>query len=284
MTDQLKSTIQSIVGVPVQTVTPLSGGMISEVLKIDFQTHPSLVAKTSEAGHDLTIEAYMLEYLKNNSDLPIPDVIHADENLMLIEFIESSVGLNHAIQAHIGELLGQLHLITASQYGLERDTLIGPIHQPNPLSDSWIEFFREHRLLYMADIALQSGNLSQALYDRLQSFAEKVDSYLIEPKNPVLIHGDIWTTNVLTKNNKVVGIIDPAIYYAHNEMELQYLTVFGNFGQAFFDRYQQFIPVDDDFFNVRRYIYNLYPLLVHVAIFGGRYPDSVDSVLRRFQH
>lgn len=284
MNKQLKQTIQSIVGDTVQQILPLSGGMISEVLKIDFQKHASLVAKTSESGHDLTIEAYMLDYLKNNSDLPVPDVIHTDENLMLIEFIDSTVGLNDTLQAHMGELLGHLHKITASQYGLERDTLIGPIHQPNPQSDSWIVFFREHRLLYMAGIARQSGNLSQSLYDRLQTFADKIDQYLIEPDNPVLIHGDVWTTNVLVKQNRIVGIIDPAIYYAHNEMELQYLTLFGSFSQAFFDSYQRYIPVDEAFFNVRRYIYNLYPLLVHVAIFGGGYSNSVDGILRRFRH
>lgn len=282
MNSQLIETIQNIIVGKINTVTSLSGGMISEVVKIDFQNHPPIVAKTSHEGHDLRIEGYMLEYLQEKSDLPIPKVIHADVTLLLIDYIDSTTGLNPQIEGQIGELLSHLHQITATQYGLERDTLIGPIHQPNTQSDSWIAFFREHRLLYMADIALQSGKLSQSLYDRIQIFAQNIDQYLIEPEKPVLIHGDIWTTNVLTKNNKVVGIIDPAIYYAHNEMELQYLTLFGNFGQAFFDSYQRFIPVDEAFFTTRRYVYNLYPLLVHVAIFGGRYPNLVDTVLQKF--
>lgn len=284
MNNQIKQMVRSVVDDPIMGITPLSGGMISDVLKVEFQQHPSLVAKISDGAPDLTIEAFMLKYLKQHSNLPVPTVIYANKHLLLIDFIDSSVGLSNSIQSHIGELLGQLHQITSSQYGLERDTVIGPIHQPNPLSDSWIEFFRNHRLLYMMDIALKSGNLSQSLYDRLQKFAKHIDKHLIEPEKPALIHGDIWTTNVLTRNNKIVGIIDPAIYYAHNEMELQYMTLFGNFGQVFFDSYQRFIPVDETFFTTRRHVYNLYPLLVHVALFGGHYPASVDMILRKFDH
>jgi fructosamine-3-kinase len=282
MQNNLKQAIQTIISKEITTITPLSGGMISDVVKIDFNNRQPLVAKLSHDSHDLTIEAYMLQYLKSHSDLPIPNVVHAEEQLLLIDYIDGHIGLNQPIQSDLGKMLGYLHQNTSTHYGLERDTLAGPLHQPNPQSDSWIEFFRDQRLLYMADIALKSGNLSMNIYNRLQKLAEKIDHYIIEPPAPVLIHGDMWTSNILVNNNQVVGIIDPSIYYAHNEMELAYMTLFDTVGQSFFDSYQQIIPVEQTFFDIRQHIYGLYPLLVHVKIFGGKYANSVDATLSKF--
>ena len=282
MQNTLKQTIKAIIGDDITSLAPLSGGMISEVVKINFKTHPPLVAKLSQDSHDLTIEAYMLEYLSTNSELPIPKVVHADKQLLLINYIESNTSLNQITQSELGKLIAHLHQITANQYGLERDTLIGPLPQPNPQSNSWIEFFREQRLLYMAEIALQSGNLPKSIYERLLNVAEKLDQYIIEPSAATLIHGDMWTSNILVNNNRIVGIIDPSIYYAHNEMELAYMTLFNSVGQSFFESYQQIIPLDDAFFTTRRHIYGLYPLLVHVKIFGGRYANLIDQTLNQF--
>ena len=282
MNNHLREKIQTIIGAEISAISHLSGGMISEVIKVSFKNHFPLVAKLSDKSLDLSIEGFMLNYLKSHSDLPIPSVIHAEQQLLLIEYIESSTGITQQSQKQLGELLGALHQITNTRYGLERDTLIGPLHQPNSLSDSWITFFREQRLLYMSEIALKSGNLPQTTYSRLQKLAEKIYDFIVEPQMPVLIHGDVWTTNILVKKDQIVGIIDPAIYYAHNEMELAYMALFGNFGRPFFDSYQRFIPVDVSFFEVRRHIYGLYPLLVHVTIFGGGYANSVDATLRRF--
>jgi fructosamine-3-kinase len=282
MQNNLKQTVQAIINDNITTLTPLSGGMISEVVKITFKNQPPLVAKLSQNNHDLTIEAYMLEYLKTKSDLPIPKVIHAEKQLLLIEYIDGDTGLSRATQAELGQMVAHLHQITADQFGLEHDTLIGPLHQPNPKSDSWINFFRDQRLIHMANIALKSGNIPKSTYDRLLKLAEKLDNYIVEPTSPVLIHGDMWTTNILVNNNRVVGIIDPSIYYAHNEMELAYMTLFGSVKQSFFESYQKVISVDEAFFEVRRHIYGLYPLLVHVKIFGGRYANSVDATLTQF--
>ena len=97
-----------------------------------------------------------------------------------------------------------------------------------------------------------------------------------------LIHGDVWTTNVLARNGRVTGFIDPAIYYAHAEIELAFTTLFGTFDEDFLRRYEELRPIAPGFMEVRRDIYNLYPLLVHVRLFGGGYVASVESILHRF--
>ena len=284
----LQEQVASITGRKVQRMLPLAGGMISSVLQIELTGGDSIVAKLgSPQQHDLRIEAYMLRYLRQHSRLPVPRVLHAQNTLLLMEYIAGSSGgseWNAASEAHLGELLAECHQIRAAAYGLERDTLIGPLPQPNPPSASWIDFFRQHRLLYMTDIALKSSHLPAALGARLQDFAAKLENVLIEPAQPALIHGDVWRANILVRAGRVVGIIDPALYYAHHEMELAYMTLFDSVGADFFASYQQTSPIDPEFFELRRHVYSLYPLLVHITIFGEKYIEPLTAVLRRFGH
>lgn len=277
-----QSRIESIINQPIARATALAGGMISEVFKIECRSGDLLVAKIGDGAHDLRIEAYMLRYLQENSDLPVPQVYHEEADILLMEYIDGATGWDAASLVQLGRLLAHCHQIAADAYGLERDTLIGPLPQPNEQAESWIEFFREHRLLYMIGVARESGHLPLQLQARLAEFAGQIERYLIEANNPVLIHGDMWRTNVITRDGNIVGIIDPALYYAHNEMELAYMTLFDGVGREFFDAYRQVQPVEHEFFDTRRHVYNLYPLLVHLTIFGAKYLQPLDAVLRRF--
>ena len=261
---------------------PLAGGMISQVLRIDLYGGESLVAKVGDGGHDLTIEAYMLRYLREHSGLPAPAVLHDEPNLLLMEFVDGRIEWEGESLRHLAELLARCHQVTSPTFGHERDTLIGPLHQPNPQMASWIAFFREHRLLYMIAIARESGNLPNELERRLMRIADQLEKYLVEPVQPVLIHGDMWKTNVIARAGKIVGVIDPALYYAHNEMELAYMTLFGGTGEVFFRAYADAIPVEDEFYSTRRHIYNLYPLLIHLTIFGSKYLQPLHETLMRF--
>jgi fructosamine-3-kinase len=92
----------------------------------------------------------------------------------------------------------------------------------------------------------------------------------------------MWGGNVLAQKGQITGFVDPAIYYADAEIELAFSTLFSTFGDDFFSRYQEHRPLAPGFFEERRDIYNLYPLLVHVCLFGGSYVNSVDAILKRF--
>lgn len=285
--EEIHLRITQLLDTPPEHIRPLSGGMIGEVYRVDLADGRTIVAKTgATAAAKLSIEGYMLRYLHDHSRLPVPEVLHSEDTLLLMTFIEGESRLGHAEQRHAAELLADLHSVTQPQFGLERDTLIGPLHQPNPLTDSWIDFFREHRLLYMARLAHDDGPLPDQLLARIEAFSAHLEDWLLEPDQPSLIHGDIWTTNVLTRNGRVTGFLDPAIYYAHPEIELAYTTLFGTFGRTFgspfFEHYQRLRPIAPGFFEQRRDIYNLYPLLVHVRLFGGSYINSVDEILRQF--
>ena len=277
----VSAAIEAAAGKKVRRTAALSGGCISEVLLVEFTDGTNAVAKLAGGESTFLTEAWMLEYLKSHSALPVPAVLHADEHLLLLEYLESGGALDASAQAHAAELLAALHAITAPKFGLERDTVIGSLHQPNAQSDSWIAFFRDRRLLYMARAALDEDAISSVLMGRIENFAGHLDEYLLEPEKPSLIHGDMWGGNVLCKGGRISGFVDPAIYYADPEIEFAFSTLFSTFGEPFFSRYREISAMRPGFFETRRDIYNLYPLLVHVRLFGGGYVGSVESVLRR---
>jgi fructosamine-3-kinase len=134
----------------------------------------------------------------------------------------------------------------------------------------------------MAQQGAAINQLPLAYLGRIDDLCARLGEWLREPSEPSLIHGDVWTTNVLARNGRITAFLDPAIYYANLEIELAFITLFGTFGDAFFQQYHELRPIADGFFEERRDLYNLYPLLVHVRLFGGSYLRAVDDTLRRY--
>jgi fructosamine-3-kinase len=250
---------------------------------VDLGDGTPLVAKVDRNGEAyLDREAYMLRYLREKSDLPVPEVYHGSKTLLLMQFVEGASRFSAGAERHAAELLAGLHDVTWERYGHERDTLIGSLNQPNPPTRSWVEFFGQRRLLYAGNVAHGAGQLPPEDLRRVERLAGKLNEYLEEPERPSLIHGDVWSANVLAKDDRVTAFLDPAIYHADPEVELAYISLFNSFGDRFFERYDEIRPIKDGFFETRRTLYSLYPLLIHVYYFGGGYLYSVQSTLDRF--
>ena len=259
---------------------PLGGGCIGDVRRVDLADGRIVVAKIGGAG--LALEGFMLEYLGREGGLPVPAVHGVGADVLVMEMLPSGGRLTEAAQHHAADLVAALHSVPGPAFGFERDTVIGGLHQPNPPMDHWLDFFRDHRLLFMARQALDAGRLPVALMGRVEALAVRLGEWIDEPAAPSLIHGDLWTGNVLCDGGRISGFIDPAIYHADPEIELAFTTLFGTFSDAFFSRYQDHRPLAPGFFEARRDLYNLYPLLVHVRLFGGSYVAAVDKTLRKF--
>lgn len=266
----------------IKKYVPLSGGCVGEVYLVHLDDLTPVVVKVSEyAKGTLDVEGHMLQDLKS-LHFPVPNVYLSRNDVLAMEYIEGSSLFDPDSQVHAAELLVKLHSHSADAYGYDYDTVIAAIPQPNDKTKSWIEFFREKRLLYMAELARKNGELPSHTYDRILRFAEQLHKFLLEPRKPSLIHGDIWSGNVICRRGKIQAFIDPAIYYAHNEVELAFITMFHTFNEDFFKAYDERMPIDKDFWTIRKDIYNLYPLLVHTYLFGSAYAQQVDHILKKY--
>ncbi len=278
---ELNARLETALGSPVVETGSLAVGFGLVGLTVRLADGRHLAAKASgDAGPSLQLEGYMLGELARLSDLPVPKVYVAAPDLLVMDFIDNDGGgISDDVQRHAAELIAALHATPREKFGYARDTLIGPLHQPNPLASHWVPFFRDHRLMHMARAAHEDGALPTPLFSRIEHLAERIEDYLIEPPFPSLLHGDLWAGNVLIKGGRIAGFIDPAIYCGHPEIELAFTTMFGTFGDAFFEVYESRLPLEPGFHDVRKGLYNLYPALVHVRLFGSSYLAGIDRTL-----
>ncbi|HEV7368335.1 fructosamine kinase family protein [Arenibaculum sp.] len=270
--------IETAVGGRVRRLSPLGGGTASQLFLVEMADGRRLVAKH---GPGLAVEGFMLDHLARRTPLPVPKLHHAAADLLVMDHVETSGRLDDRTQEHAAELVAALHGVTAERYGFPRVTTIGPLPQPNAESGDWIAFFRDRRLLHMGRAALEQGRIDAGLMAGLERVAARLPELIGPPGPPSLVHGDLWGGNVLVRDGRVAAFIDPAIHHADAEVELAFTTLFGTFGEAFFRRYGELRPIRPGFFELRRDLYNLYPLLVHVRLFGGTYGAQAAATVRR---
>jgi fructosamine-3-kinase len=253
---------------------------------VDTNQGERLIAKLANSSQcNLEIEARMLSYLKRYSGIPVPEVYIAEKDFILMEYIQSNGALDEKAMKDAAHYIANLHSIKAPYFGFDYNTTIGPYTQPNTKSQNWIEFFRDQRLLYMALKAREQGAIQNRTMAKLESLAGKLEQYIDAEccaTEGSLVHGDIWSGNVLGQGDKINGFIDPAIYYADPEIELSFICLFRTFNQYFFECYQEINPINDGFFELRKDIYNLYPLLVHSRLYGSSYEKQIIMILERF--
>ncbi|WP_340116250.1 fructosamine kinase family protein [Pelagibius sp. 7325] len=278
----LTGAVAEIFGAAPLQMTPLVGGCIAEVYRLDFAERPPLVAKVARQG-GLAIEGFMLDYLAEHTELPVPATRHVSDTLLLMDFVESSAARSFKAEEDAAERLAALHAVRAEAFGFERDTVIGALPQPNPWTTDWCAFYRDQRLLVMGRIARESGHLPAATHRDLERLCARLEDFIDSPSAPGLVHGDVWSGNVLYGEGRIAAFVDPAVYFADPEVEIAYIELLSTFGPAFHRRYRALRPLRPGYAEGRRDIYNLFPLLVHTRIVGGAYAQMVQDILDRYR-
>ncbi len=280
----VRAALAIALGVEPSSLAPLSGGCVGEVAAAELPDGSRVVVKSDPRGDGgLDVEARMLGDLAARTGVPVPAVLHQDRHLLVLEWLPGRTGCRGAAEEHLADLLAGLHAISGDRFGYGYDTRIGGLVQPNAESDSWLAFFAERRLAFMARAARDAGRLPATDCRAVESLAGRLDRFLDEPRAPALLHGDLWSGNVLSDGGRVTGLIDPAIHHGHPEVELAFTTLFSSFGERFHARYRERTGGPDrGFWDERRHLYNLYPLLVHTRLFGGGYAGDVHRTIARF--
>lgn len=291
MTPALRSRIEDALGAGVSRARPLHGGNIAETFHIVASDGAAWVAKvmnampqpTDLAPGTLVDEARMLDDLRRCGAAPVPDIRHAEPDLLILSYVPSDSGpVGTGAQADLADILSALHAVEAPLFGYARPTPVGPLMRPNNETEDWVAFFRDQRLMFLGRLAAEARRLPDGCLDRLERLCARLEEWIPSDRPASLIHGDLWTGNILVRGGRVAALIDPAVYHADAEIELAFLTLFGGVGDAFFARYGERRPIDPLFFEERRALYHLEPLLAHAWFFGGGYGARVDEIVRRY--
>ena len=250
--------------------TPLAGGDINQVYKIETPKGSFVLKESSAPPNMFAIEAKGLEHLSKNK-LPTPQVILYEEGLIIMEYIEPGP----PDPRRAGEALGRLHSIPQGSFGLEYDNFIGKLEQKNGLSENWPSFFWERRVQDQLDI--YPNRSEESIWEKLK---QKLPQIIPQDIKPSLVHGDLWSGNLIWGKDSPY-FIDPAIYRADPMIELAFTELFGRFDTKFYEAYSHYCPIPTWYKDLIP-LYQIYPLLVHANIFGGGYYQSALRNTRNY--
>jgi fructosamine-3-kinase len=271
--------------ITLEDFTFIAGGCINNGGKLTT-SHGNYFLKWNDAAkfpEMFKAEAKGLKLLAQSKTIYIPHVIGTGKaesfQFLVLEFISASYRPEHYWR-DFGVQLAALHQTTATSFGLEHDNYIGSLPQQNTLQDSWIDFFIRHRLDVQLRLAERSALADKSLLHNFETLYKKLPDLLVIEK-PALLHGDLWSGNIMVNQQGAPGLIDPAVYFGHREIDIAMTQLFGGFHPEFLQVYHEAFPLQPGVED-RLQLYNLYPLLVHVNLFGASYLAQVKSILRRF--
>jgi protein-ribulosamine 3-kinase len=271
--------------VKIISINPISGGCINNAVKLSANSGDYFLKWNNAAAFPgmFEAEAKGLIHLNATKSFRIPKVIAAGiadkESFLLLEFIQPG----HKSQGYwknFGTALAELHRNTNSHFGLDHPNYIGSLPQQNNFHSSWSEFFVLERIEPQIRIAKNAEKINQQTIEKFQQLFTKIKEIFPE-EPPALLHGDLWSGNIMAAAGNQPCIYDPAVYFGHREMDLAMSKLFGGFDNLFYQNYNEHYPLEKNW-QKRSDICNLYPLMVHVNLFGGGYLSQVEAILRPF--
>lgn len=264
---------------------PVGGGSINQTYKLTFSNTHTWFCKINHAAKFLHLflkEKQGLEALRKTGAIKTPEVIAYavlnDYQVLILEWIESGPKTTHFFKT-FAEQLAALHRITAENFGWEVDNYIGSVPQQNRFQKDWATFFIEQRLGPLVQQCLAKNLLSEKEYGLFKNLYQKLPRFFDDGEGPALLHGDLWSGNYMCNQDGAPVLIDPAVYYGHRCMDLAMTTLFGGFDTSFYEAYQRCFPLPEDY-KQQLEICNLYPLLIHLLLFGRSYLTPIQQTLK----
>ena len=246
------------------------------IVKYYFKKEGSFNAIKSEADNLLFLNTHKFNFF--------PNVINNNNKFLIMSFIDNNNYLPNKTDSDLLDAIISIHSKKSNNYGLSFDTQIGGLQQSNSNSKNWVEFYREKRLRYIFDLINKNKPMDKAINTKIELLLKKMDNFIPNKPKPSLLHGDLWEGNILFKNKKFSGFIDPGSFYGHNELEVSYLRWFNPkfIDMNFLDKYNDHISIDK-YFVIYEPIYQLYYSLLNVYLWDRSYIENVRGLLNKIK-
>jgi len=263
----------------------VGGGSINHTYRIQAGTQ-TFFCKINQLGAFpglFDAEQKGLGLLAQDQVIRTPQVIvngsTGDTQVLILEWIEQGLKTGD-FWKNFGRQLAALHHIQHTQCGLDSDNYMGALPQKNQWTSSWTDFFIHQRLQPQIRLALDRHLLEPAHVEQFEKLYQQLPGiFAAEPA--ALLHGDLWSGNFMCDATEQPVLIDPAVYYGHRNMDLAMTTLFGGFDASFYESYQHHFPLPPNY-RQQWDICNLYPLLIHLNLFGKSYLADILYTIRRY--
>ncbi|NRA31947.1 MAG: fructosamine kinase family protein [Polyangiaceae bacterium] len=270
-------------GVRALRAQSVSGGDINDAYCVELRGGERVFVKTHASPPDgmFTAEARGIRWLAEADAITIPRVLgYRDDGpvrFLALEYIAGALRLE-SYDDQLGRGLAALHRYGAPAFGLDHSNFIGTLRQGNESVDSWAEFYQRRRLEPQLALAEKNGLAPREMIDGFEQLFGRLDDVVGPPEPPARLHGDLWGGNQHTDANGSPCLIDPACYGGHREMDLAMMRLFGGFSGACFSAYEEAFPLSAGA-EQRVMLCQLYPLMVHLNLFGSSYQNGVMNIL-----
>jgi fructosamine-3-kinase len=274
-----------------------SGGSINDAWEVQLDGGRRAFVKTraDAAPGEYATEAAGLRWLAEPGAVALPRVLAVGDDdwprFLALDWIDEG-RLDQAGEEALGRGLAAMHAAGAPDHGAPPPGApaaehavaalrIGELELPNGPAGDWPAFYATRRLEPLVRLCRERGTLSAAGARAVERVCERIAELAGPPEPPARLHGDLWGGNVLTGADGRARLIDPAAYGGHREVDLAMLRLFGAPSERVFAAYEDVAPLADGHAD-RVALYQLFPLLVHAALFGGHYGASVENAARRY--
>lgn len=242
---------------------------------------PFIKRNATNDPHALRTEAASLKALSKQIEqldlnLKTPEILSVDDQQLCLEHIDSQTAQSTQWQI-LGDQLAALHQAEQKTFGYCHDNYIGLNPQKNDMSNHWGTFFYQQRLMFQCQL-IQDPGVYNEIKNSLLTLEKNLTNWLAEEcTSPALLHGDLWSGNVLFSQHNV-WLIDPAIYWGDPEADIAMTELFGGFPKSFYRSYHERLPRSPNY-PLKKICYNLYHYLNHYNLFGGGYLAACRSHL-----
>ena len=283
----LQRRVETLLGQRVSAVSRVSGGDINQAFELGLADGRSAFLK-SNARAPLEMfarEAHGLEFLRAAGALRIPQVLAfsaetEQPSFLLLEFVRGAAH-RPGFDERLGRGLAALHRFGAPSFGWSESNFIGRLPQANRAHPTWAEFYRAERLEAQLRAAVEAHRAPPALSRDFDRLFVRLPDLVGAPEPPARLHGDLWGGNLHIDEQGAPCLIDPAVYGGHREVDLAMMQLFGGFNARVFSAYAEAFPLSSGH-TERIALYQLYPLLVHLNLFGGSYLSAVQGALSKY--
>ena len=266
-------------------VRPQGGGSINNTFRLqsgNLQVFCKINSAT-KFPQLLAQEAAGLEAIRKTGCFRVPQVLQhftkAGQQVLLMEWIEEG-RRDDFFWKGFGSALAAMHSLHQPMHGWHVDNYMGAVPQKNDRMEDWNAFFHAMRLAPMVKRCRDAGLLSAGEAGLFNNLYPKLDA-IFESCPPSFLHGDLWSGNFICDTSGTPVLIDPAVYYGHPAMDLGMTTLFGGFHPFFYDAYNEVLPFPPNHREQWR-VANLYPLLVHLYLFGRSYWNQVRAIVKDY--
>ena len=286
MNSELVAVLERLLGARITLSRSVTGGDINQAFRVELADGRRIFVKANSSvpSQLFELEAHGLEWLSAAKAISVPRVVGVGRcssmGFLALEWIDVGARTAH-FDENLGRALSVLHRYSPPCFGLDRDNYIGSLVQANPRCNEFAEFYATQRLIPQFELATSNGLFDQAMRARFDLLVQRLASVLGDPESPARLHGDLWSGNCLCGSDGRAWLIDPAVYGGHRELDLAMMRLFGGFSERTFDAYAESFPLGGGY-RERVELMQLYPILVHVNLFGGSYVASARRVIGRY--